>query len=512
MNEDAVEQVRRQVRDLVAQQIPLPGQGEPLVVGVSGGADSLCLLHVLRSLQPDWGYELLAGHLDHGLRDESADDARFAASVCERWQVPVVVERFDVAGLARMERLSAEEAARKARYAFLSHLAMARGGNVVAVAHQADDQAETILMHLLRGAGTQGLAGMLPLSRMEPPVVDQVPWGHRSAAVEPMTVVRPLLTTTRAQVEAYCREIDMQPRQDRSNLDTSLLRNRVRHELIPYLESYNPQIRRLLQRTASLAADDEALIERQVQGMWGVVVVREDEDRIELWLKIWSGLPAGMQRRVLREAIRRLRGDLRDVGWEHVERALRCLHQKPAGAVETLVRGLELRKGSTSFQVGEAGLPMASPWDDGPLLCGEVTLHLEGVVVLPGSDWQVETVAGRSSGSVAFRHWAVVDQWRAVLDADRVEAPLTLRARRGGDRFQPLGMGGRSTTVKEYMIDQKLPRHLRDRWPLLCVGEEIAWVVGLRVDERFALSDTTERGLVVQFRRGQREQRSDCDY
>jgi len=220
-------------------------RGEPVVVGVSGGPDSLCLLHVLKHLAPGYGVTLHVTHLEHGIRgEESEADAQFVAGLAHRWGLPVTVEHADVPRLAEEEGLAPEEAARRARYGFLARVAGQIGASRIAVGHNADDQVETVLMHFLRGSGLAGLRGMLPLSPL-----GELRLGaalRDSPLAGELRLIRPLLEVARPAIEAYCRSRGLQPRFDRSNLDTTYYRNRLRHELLPMLEGYNPNIRALV--------------------------------------------------------------------------------------------------------------------------------------------------------------------------------------------------------------------------------------------------------------------------
>ncbi|MGQ9584614.1 MAG: tRNA lysidine(34) synthetase TilS [Anaerolineae bacterium] len=499
------DEVLKKVRRAARRHNLLPGNGEPLVVGVSGGADSLCLLHALVQLGPEFGYSLHVGHLHHGLRGEEAEeDARFVQSICQEWGVSVTVERFDVAALAKRAGLSVEEAGRKVRYAFLAGLAAQLGGEIVAVAHNADDQAETVLMHWLRGAGLAGLRGMLPAVEMRELRVREV-WGDRWPPVEHVRIVRPLLEVTRTEIESYCRHFGLKPRFDLSNLDTTYYRNRLRHDLLPHLETYNPRIRQILCRSAQVIADDYAYLRAQTLEAWSQVVREEAAGRVVFDLPRWRDLPASLQRGVLREAIRRLRRDLRNINWVHVERAMEGLLEGPTGTAVTLAQGLALRKGYNLFQIADEGVGLPTSWEWGPWIEGTVGVPLPGRVKLPGSGWQVETEVLQPEEPLGVVARFKGDHWTAVLDAGRLVSPLTLRARRPGDRFRPSGMDGASVLVREFMINIKLPSQVRGRWPLLCSGEEIVWVIGWRVDETYAVTEGTRDVVVVRLKAPERE-------
>ena len=282
---DVLRQVRRTI-----ESHALLARSDAVVVGVSGGPDSLCLLHLLLRLREEYDLRLHVAHLHHGARGADADaDAEFVAALAAEWGLPVTVERRDVPALACEHRLAFEEAARRVRYAFLARVAGEIGARRIAVAHNADDQAETVLMHFLRGAGPAGLRGMLPATpiidyRMLEPLMVQEARGKRqengeraqqSCILHPAScvIIRPLLEVERVDIESYCTEQGLKPRFDRSNLDTTYFRNRLRHELLPLLETYNPNVRARLCHTAAVIAADYDLLAQLRERAWDDVLL-----------------------------------------------------------------------------------------------------------------------------------------------------------------------------------------------------------------------------------------------
>ena len=233
------------VRKTILQHHLFEGGGT-VVLGVSGGPDSLCLLHTLRALQDELGLELHLAHLDHGIRgSDSRADAEYVEGLARAWDVSATMEYGDVPAYAEEHRVAIEEAARRVRYLFLGRVAREVGAQCVAVGHNADDQVETIIMHWMRGSGLGGLRGMLPVQ-----VLGAEDWWCGPV----LRLVRPLLDVPRDAIEGYCHQHGLQPRFDRSNLDLTYHRNRIRHELIPFLESFNPRIRDVLRRSARVIA------------------------------------------------------------------------------------------------------------------------------------------------------------------------------------------------------------------------------------------------------------------
>ena len=487
----------RQVQQSIARY-DLFASGESIVVGVSGGPDSLCLLHVLHQLRADMRLRLHVAHLDHGLRGgDGEEDAAFVRTTAAAWGLECTVERQDVSVLTPRPGVAVEETARQCRYSFLADVCRRIGATTIAVGHNADDQSETVLMHWLRGAGLSGLRGMLPVTPLDSLRLASV--GEEAQETHSLRLVRPLLQVTRDDIEAYCQEHALEPRFDRSNLDTTFNRNRLRHELLPLLETYNPRVRDILRRSATVIADDYALLQELLQRAWSDTVVSEDGRMVEFRLNGWRALPLSLQRATVREAVRRLRRSLRDVSWIHIEDALWLAREKSTGAQATLPQGLMLTIGYESLVIASMESPPRGP--DLPLLhVSHLSLARSGPTVLPGTAWRAEiTLLVPSELPSGWQRNP--DRWQVFLDAGAVENGLALRSRVPGDRFQPLGMGGRTVSVSDYMINRKLPRDLRDRWPLLTGPGRIVWVAGYRQDQRTQVTPATRQVLRVRLRR-----------
>jgi tRNA(Ile)-lysidine synthase len=477
-------------------------RGERVVVAVSGGADSVALLHMLVELAPELAIHLHIAHLNHRLRGEaSKEDAEFVAEMAGELALPRTIEERDVAGYARAHHLSLEEAARIVRYNFLSEVAAEVDAHTIATGHNADDQVETIIMHLLRGAGLAGLRGMTYKSTI--PSDDSPPGGVKAS----MRLVRPLLDVARDDVEAYCLEKGLTPRFDKSNLDTTFFRNRIRREVIPFLEQLNPNLREILRHSALTLADDYDYLRAASESAFSQVALHErgEADSGELRSLVfdrekWRELPVSLQRATLREGVRRLRRGMRDISWVHIEDARRVALDKGAGSEATLPQGLALIVGYDELILGETvTLP------DIPLLHVEVLeLRIGSTLALPGSEWQVwmdEAEEFNLTKEQTESSKSDEQRWFALFDADQVGERVILRTRRPGERFEPTGLGGRHKSLHEFMIDEKIPRHVRDLLPILADDERILWVCGYKADERSKLTDHTKRYLSVRFRK-----------
>lgn len=497
-------QVMDKVRQLIQDQ-GLFSAGQTVVVGVSGGPDSLCLLHVLGRLRGEYALSLHVAHLHHGLRGADADaDADFVRAVAGEWRLPCSIERFDVPALASQRGLAVEEAARKARYAFLGRVANQIGSRVIAVGHNAGDQSETVLMHWLRGSGLAGLRGMLPvtpLSDYRLGEVAEMPAPPPAPEPDPLLLVRPLLEVTREEILAYCDTYGLEPRFDRSNLDTTYFRNWLRHEVLPLLAQHNPNVREVIRRSARVVADDYALLRSLLEETWPRVTVEETDRRLVFDLAAWRSLPTSLQRSTLREAIHRLRRSLRNINFVHVENALRVARDGTTGDQATLPLGLMLTVDYDAFIIAGADEP--APLPDLPLLpagVGRIAVALPGETPLPGRGWRL--VTEELEGKDLPADWAQnVDPWRAYLDRQAAGPELWLRTRRPGDQFLPLGMQGHVVKLADFFTNQKVPRTLRDRWPLLEGEAGILWVCGQRISHGGRIRPTTEQVLTLRFGR-----------
>lgn len=458
------------------QEHQLVTNGETVVVGVSGGPDSLALLHALKTLAPEFDLKLHVAHLNHQLRGEASDaDEQFVLATARAWGLPAANAQWDVRGFAQESGMSLEEAGRNLRYQFLLGVATQVKAHTVAVAHNADDQVETILLHFLRGTGLMGLRGMGYKTAL-----------HSTVTGVEVALVRPLLDVPRSGIDAYCAEHNLEPRQDASNQDTTILRNRLRHDVIPYLESINPNFREVVRHSGLSLSGDYDYIQQNVLGIFDRMA-RAGEGAYVFDRKWFRALPANLQRGVLREAVMRLKR-LRNIGFKHIEAARKVAVEKEAGAESTLPQGLALVVGYDDFTVGEQ-----IPLPNAPLLLNQETIILKvgDEQLLPESDWGVRVV--QNDGRRA------TDGWELVLDADKLRGPLVLRTRRPGERFMPSGMGGKHKSLHEFMIDEKIPRHLREIMPVLADDEKILWVVGYRKDARANVAEPTPDLVRVEF-------------
>ena len=452
--------------------------GDTIVVAVSGGPDSLCLLHALAHLRRELGITLHVAHLDHGLRGrEGSSDAHFVRETAAEWGIDATAEQADVAAYRAEHRLTLEEAARQVRYDFLARVAGATGAAAVAVAHTADDQAETIIMHLLRGAGLAGLTGMLPVSTQN---------GES-------TIIRPLLDVWRRDVEAYCAANGLQPRRDRSNSDQRLWRNRVRLEILPYLEQASPGLRTNLLHTAAAVAGDNAYLDDVVQSIARRMLTAADGG-VTLSTAAWRDLPVALQRRLLRESWRQATGSRQDLSWAHTEALRRLAGGEGEGQLH-LPGGLRAQRSYGAVHLSRrTSLP--APRNLPQLEVEDLPLATPGLTPLPGGTWQVEVAPSQPSQCFTLPVGALCQ----CIPVAAVQGGLQLRRAWPGERMQPFGMAG-SKKIHDIMIDAKIERRWRAGVPLLVSGATALWLVGVCTGEAARVTPRDEAALLVSFRR-----------
>ncbi|NMC73101.1 MAG: tRNA lysidine(34) synthetase TilS [Geobacteraceae bacterium] len=438
--------------------------GDTVVVAVSGGPDSVALLDILVSLEK-LNLTLIVAHLNHCLRGTDSDgDAAFVAALAHRLGLRAEIGVADVRHISRQRKLSLEEAGRAARYEWLGNIARTCGADRVALGHHADDQAETFLLRLLRGAGTTGLRAMRPLTSG--------------------LYARPLLCLTRADILSYLEERGLPFRVDASNDDKSFLRNRIRHECLPYLASYNPAIAERLNAAAEILAADEEVLESVTDRAFDRIASAEP-DLITLRLPLLKEERAGVRMRLYRRAIRELKGDTAGIAACHLE-------QVDGLAISGRVNGsVWLPCGVWAFRCYDS-LAFSPRLPHTPGEEWEIVIPHAGTYPLPGSG----TLSVRPSPPPDCRSASA--SHRAYFNALANPLPWTVRTFRPGDRFQPFGMEG-TKKVKDFFIDEKVPLSQRRRIPLLFCGETLLWICGRRIGEAGRLSPEDTDLMEVEF-------------
>ena len=434
-------------------------EGEQVGVAVSGGVDSVVLLHLLWERQSRWRISLHVLHLNHGIRGKEAErDERFVRGLAEELSLPFFGGKVDVPSYRRERRISLEEAARELRYRFFQQAREALGLGKVALGHTADDQVETVLMGLLRRGGSKALKG-IPLVRE--------------------FYVRPLLKVWREEVEEYARKQGLPFVEDSTNLKVAFLRNRIRHELIPYLESYNPRIKERLLALSEILRDEDEFLEGTVEEAEREVKEREGVKVFPL--PFLRSLHPAIRGRLLQRVFLRLHPS--PLSFEHLRRLQEVIGGKRRacglpGGLRAWREGEELwigrERATAPLKERPLRVPGTTPLEEiGSVIEAEV---LEGPLPVEGLTPDV-----------------------ALLDYEKLQLPLRVRGPKEGDRFVPSGMRGEKK-LQDFFVDLKVPRCRRSQVPLVLSGEEICWVGGLRVNERFKAHGETRRVLRLRLR------------
>ncbi|MBQ8733987.1 MAG: tRNA lysidine(34) synthetase TilS [Anaerotignum sp.] len=441
--------MRKKARNTIEKYHMFPRNAK-IVVGLSGGADSVALLHVLCSLEKEWN--IIAVHVHHGLRGEEADrDAAFAEKFCEALGVPCIVRKYDVRAEVKARKLGEEETGRLLRYEAFREVAGEDG--YISVAHHRKDQAETVLMRLCRGTGLTGLVGMSPVNG---------------------NICRPLLFCSRQEIEQYCKENGLNWQEDATNQEETYTRNKLRLRILPLLEEIHPKAVEHISETAELLALEEDFLEQQASACYEAVKLNGTE--VALDRKKLCELHPAMKKRVLRKAMAEFCSA--DVSQVQIE-ALEDLLQKETGKSRDFLEGIhaENRYDALVFSVKKekpAGYQVALP--------------LGETVLIPGMGLNIMAWTGEKE--------ELLPEDTKCFDFDKVKGELSCRTRRTGD-YISLKNGRKK--IKDLFIDEKIPREEREIFPLIAVGEEVLWAVGLRASERHQPNEHTKKYLYIRI-------------
>lgn len=460
-------------------------ENDSVLVGVSGGADSVALVHILIEIAPLFSLKLGVAHLNHSLRgNESDDDASFVAAVSDKLHLPCFIEKKDVFKYKTEEGLSLEEAGRRVRYAFFEDIAQREGYNRIALGHTCDDNAELVLMYLIRGSGPLGISGI-------PPV--------RGGLKNNLSVIRPLIKTARSEIIDYISAGGLSHVTDKSNLDEKYLRNRIRHHLIPELKAgYNPKIVETLNRLASIVRSEEEWMENELKGILNKNTLFAENNRIVLSVSGINALHPAAKRRAARSAIAKVKGDLRRISYSHIELVSSQLEgNSDEWSLDLPDRirisgtgdNLQISKEENALRsiVSKRGIGGQDYYEYAINEPGQVIAEKEGFKVLFSETKNVshEDVC-KSGPGVAF------------FDMDKISFPLVLRNRLPGDRFTPLGMTG-SKKVSKYMINKKVPDERRSKLPVALSNCKIIWLAGYVIDDSVKVTLNTRKILKAEL-------------
>ena len=429
-----------------------------VLTGLSGGPDSVALLWCLYRLSNRFGFQIGAAHLNHDLRGcESRADADFSAAFASRLKIPCHIETISVSDYQREHKLSLEEAARKVRYAFLSQIAAAHGYTKIALGHHADDNAELVLMNLIRGSGSAGLSG-IPVKR---------PMGNPHSPTSDLTIIRPLIRLTKTEIVSFLSANNLQWRTDHTNRDTAHLRNRIRHDLLPTLKkNFNPNIVETLNRSASIAESEEAWITETLRPVFENIIVRLDARHVRLSLPELAQHPLPVARRILRQAIRQAKGDLQKISFQHVASVMAlCLSRREQGALDLPDR-LRIEKSAAHLTLYRSAAPLRkTPFQARAqsVQNGIYQLERPGAALLPVFGLKISAEIMAEGFKPDF---SITGHHMTFFDMTAIHFPLLIRRVRSGDRFRPLGAAG-TQKLKKFFIDHKVPMWERTQCPII---------------------------------------------
>jgi tRNA(Ile)-lysidine synthase len=483
-------QLRKQVAGVIREYKLFNANGR-ILLGVSGGPDSVALLSLIYNtsrINPPYS-EIFIAHLNHSIRGrESDEDEQFVITLAEKYEVSLITEKRDIIEIARERKISLEEAARDERYKFFESAAEKMGANVVAVGHNADDNAETILHRIIRGTGITGVGGIRPKRKLTP--------------ISTISLIRPLLFTWRKDIIAYLEEENLSYRVDSTNIEKDKLRNKIRMELIPHLEeNYNAKIKKSLVTLGETAVQNCDYLEAKAKVLFKDVLMNREEitqapahvDKIVLDINKLKESPQILQQMIIKEAIIRLDIPLKKLSYKNYKNILNLLNSRKI-AVNIIVKeylnvrieGNELRLSKNRYCVEES-----------PVL-SETEIKVPGETELVDMNCRVKTEIREIKNGFLEEFKQNKTNYEEAVDFDKITMPLTVRTRRLGDRFWPLGSRG-IKKIKDFFIDNKVPVMERDTVPIVTMNGQPIWIVGFRFDDRIRVSEETTNLLMMKF-------------
>jgi len=454
--------------------------GDAVLVGVSGGPDSVALLYILHHLTNHFSLRLGVAHYNHGLRgDDAHRDEQFVATLADRLDLPFYSERGLAGTRAHTRRMSPEEAARELRYTFLYRVLEKGGFDRIAVGHHGDDNAELVLMFLLRGSGPLGISGI-------PPVRDAC-------------LIRPLIHLSRSEILKFLEDRKIFFVTDHTNTDLCYLRNRIRHDLMPRLNKrFNPETGRTLNRLSKIVRDEESWMEETLSPLYEMSVISEDRECVVMDAEFISRLHVAAQRRLLRRAVAGVKGDLRRITFQHIEAAVRLLAHKKGERMLHLPQRISLKCGRGRVVIQREQIPLRNleKGADAPSFQAfEYLIPPDARVILREIDARLEL--SEIEAQKVPEGFGDSEQV-AYMDRAQIKFPMVVRNYRPGDRFRPLGMTG-SKKVKDFFIDHGVEKEIRSGIPLLVSNGKIVWIGGYRIDDTVKVGTSTTRVVEVRL-------------
>lgn len=446
-------------------------KGDKIVLGVSGGPDSMALLYSLYNMKDELQIELVAVHINHGVRGFEADsDEEYVKDICEKLDIPFYCKRVDMDAYAKQKKMSSEEAGRELRYAFFSEVLQKVMGDKIAVAHNKNDQAETVMMRFLRGTGIEGLKGM------------QYKIGN---------VIRPLLDVERKMIEEYCMSNNISARTDKTNFQPIYGRNKIRLKVIPYIEdNINKGIIGTLTRTASIMKEDNEFLNDCAKAKFDYVCTVKPKS-ILIDVDKFTTLHKAMKSRILRNAITIINGSSKNIGLKHIDNMIEFIEDGESGRIHDTTMNLELLKKYDACILRNKKLKVTKNQHD-----KQIVSKLESGLNSCCDSFDCNIVI--NVNDIQKIDFKSNHRFIKYIDYDKIKGDLYIRNRKPGDKFIPFGMKG-NKKLKDYFIDNKVPREERDNIPIIVDDKNIIWVIGYRLSDLYKVDKNTKNVMSIQY-------------
>lgn len=446
-------------------------KNEKILVALSGGPDSVCLLHILYKLKEKFNIELGAIHINHMLRDKEADeDEKYVSNLCDELKIKCYIKRIDIKNISEKEGISLEMAGREERYKAFEEIKNKEGYDKIAVAHNANDQAETVLMRIMRGTGLDGLTGIKP---------------SREGGI-----IRPILCLNRKEIEAYCEDNNLNPRIDASNYERVYSRNKVRLDILPYMrDNFNKDIIETLNRMAVLLNKDNEFIEQQANKCYKKYC-KESKNQILIEAALFKEEQEALITRIIKKAFKEISSSHKNFEMKHIYDVIE-LAKKETGKKINLTNGVIVENKYGDIVLKKKNEEKNKIKKDDIFICKS---HIPCEVQFEQYNVYIEYFERKKE--IEISNNALIK----YFDYDKIEEGIRIRNRRNGDKMKPLGVKG-TKKLKDIFIDLKIPREERDTVPLICIDEEISWIVNYRVSETFKITKETKNILKISFER-----------
>ena len=443
-------------------------KNDKILIALSGGPDSICLLDIMIKLKDEYNLTLYAAHLNHRIRGiDAQEDSLFCQKICKKNNVTFFVKNIDIPELAVQQSRGVEEVARDVRYDMFFDIKNKLGINKIAVAHNLDDQAETMLMKMFRGSGIQGLRG--------------IDYKRKDG------IIRPLLDIYKSQINEYCDVNNLNPRIDKTNFESDYSRNKVRLDLIPYIENnYCENIKQILSRTANVIRDDYNYIEKVSKEHYELLVKNKSADEIILDLPLLKNTDTAIQKRVIRLAILDIMGNLYNIENVHIVDSLSLL-EKSDGKIINLPKNLKAYIKNEDYIITTKN-------QENEEITYECKIEINGKTVVNEIGLTVTTSVLPAKDSLALP----VSKYIKVFDYDKIVGSLYVRSRKIGDKLSPIGLTG-TKKIKDILINKKIPADTKYMFPIISDDEQILWLLGYRISENYKIDDNTQRVIRIQL-------------